>query len=427
MTRCFQRYLSAARKVNTTAESFAIGREVESRAQALASEGKDANQIAKILFDADPEGHNYGIGIVLDSQGQAVATSETLLRYMVEEVEGSGGGYYQNSSALMEKLKSTVLGWQRIPKPLWGSFELILASDAGTGAVKSAVEIALTMDESLNSIAVEELGWPAYSAIARSCRVGFQEFSADGIMTAEGDLPIYQAGPMNTTGRVTAESVILERADWAAERDRLIILDRAYPGFEFAGLFETVGYDAVMRMSYERQLAPFVDRETPLLIALSPTKCFRSFALRPAGLLLAYFPDPERRKEATENGNVLMRARGCSFEHLVTRAFVKAMLHDLQLLEDDHATVLKRLATAEHVWKSLSQDSAIERLFSTEYSGLFRNPPAAEDAAVKLYGEHIYPVFSQGRCRINVTGIPSDQNLQQKHVEAFAESCLAVE
>ena len=159
LTRCFQRYLSAARKVNTTAESFAIGREVESRAQALASEGKDANQIAKILFDADPEGHNYGIGIVLDSQGQAVATSETLLRYMVEEVEGSGGGYYQNSSALMEKLKSTVLGWQRIPKPLWGSFELILASDAGTGAVKSAVEIALTMDESLNSIAVEELGW----------------------------------------------------------------------------------------------------------------------------------------------------------------------------------------------------------------------------------------------------------------------------
>ena len=70
---------------------------------------------------------------------------------------------------------------------------------------------------------------------------------------------------MNTTGRVTAESVILERADWAAERDRLIILDRAYPGFEFAGLFETVGYDAVMRMSYERQTGAVCrSRNTPV-------------------------------------------------------------------------------------------------------------------------------------------------------------------
>ena len=57
------------------ASSSDFGECVRNRAKLLASEGKDANQIAKILCDADPDGHNYGIGIVLDSEGQAMSTS----------------------------------------------------------------------------------------------------------------------------------------------------------------------------------------------------------------------------------------------------------------------------------------------------------------------------------------------------------------
>ena len=64
-----------------------FGNEVRTKALRLTAEGRDANQTAKILCDADPEGHNYGIGIVLDSDGRAMASSETILRYARQEVE----------------------------------------------------------------------------------------------------------------------------------------------------------------------------------------------------------------------------------------------------------------------------------------------------------------------------------------------------
>jgi len=33
---------------------------------------------------------------------------------------------------------------------------------------------------------------------------------------------------------------------------------------------------------------------------------------------------------------------------------------------------------------------------------------------VNIYNEHLYPVFSDGRCRLNVTGLPSDGALAKK-------------
>ena len=324
----------------------------------------------------------------------------------------------------MNDLKDEVLKWQRIPEHLWESFVLATPSDAGTGAVVSAVEIALKLQDDLNTIGVEELGWPAYAAIARSCRVGFKEFPTDCVIHEQHLLPIYQAGPMNTTGRVTAESVLADRAKSAAESNRLVILDRAYSGFEFAKRLQDDGYDAIMRMSYEKQIAPFIEHGAPHLIAISPTKCFRSFALRPAGLLLAFLPDESKRKEVTTVANALMRARGCSFEHPITRAFIKAMVNDRESLEGEQATVLQRVADTELAWEALSQDTSIESLFSENYSGLFRNPSAREGADVAIFGDHIYPVFSNGRCRINVTGLPEDEQLQRKHVSAFAAGCL---
>ena len=397
---------------------------VRKRAQALAAEGKDANQIAKILCDADAAGHNYGIGIVLDSDGRAMTSSETILKYTLREIEDSGRGNYQSSAAILADLKTAVLKWQRIPQHLWDRFLLILPSDAGTGAVKSAVDLVLKLNQKVTSIGVEELGWPAYSAIARSCRIECQEFPTDCIIEDDAVLPLYQAGPMNTTGRVTADSILRQRAQSAASKSRPVILDRAYPGFEFSGRLEVEGYDAVMRMSYQRQIAPFIGQENPLLIAVSPTKCFRSFALRPAGMLLAYIPDEATRNEVSTLAAVLMRARGCSFEHPITRAFAKALVSDLPALEREHAQVLRRLAQTEHLWASLTRNTPIENLFSESYSGLFRNPLACQDSEITLYGQHIYPVFTAGRCRINITGLPGDEELQRRHIGAFARTCF---
>ncbi|MBN1310533.1 MAG: aminotransferase class I/II-fold pyridoxal phosphate-dependent enzyme [Anaerolineae bacterium] len=404
-------------------QSLEFGKEVKSKAEALAAEGRDANQVAKIIIDADPESCNYGIGIVLDNEGQAMATSETLLRYLQEEIEGSGRGQYRNSASLMADLKAAVLQWQRIPQTIWDSFVLALPSDAGTGAVSTAATIALAMHSGLDCIGVEELSWPGYKAIAKSCRVDYKEFPSEQAINREEVLPIYQASPQNTTGQVADKAVIAERAAMAANGHRTIILDRAYSGFEYASLLGTKGYDAIMGMSYERYIAPFVNENVPMIIAISPTKCFRSFALRPAGMLLAFIPDSTTRKQVTSLMNSVIRARGSAFEHPATRALVRAMIADREQLEREHALALSRLAETEQIWLTLSRGTAVEPLFAEGYAGLFRNPKIREGADVNLYNEHIYPVISSGRCRINITGIPSDENLQRKHAEAFARSC----
>jgi aspartate/tyrosine/aromatic aminotransferase len=400
-----------------------FGKKVKSKTEALVDEGKDANQIAKIIIDADPEACNYGIGIVVDSEGQAMATSETLLKYLREEIDGSGKGQYRNSAPLMAELKTAILAWQRIPESVWDSFILAIPSDAGTGAVNTAATIVLAMNDALNCLGIDELSWPGYKGIAKNCRVDLREFPSEQSITESNILPIYQASPQNTTGKVVDKAIIAERARLAADSQSLVILDRAYSGFEYASLLETKGYDAIMRMSYEHQIAPFVEKNAPTMIAISPTKCFRSFALRPAGMLLIFVPDPDMKKQVITLTNLVMRGRGSAFEHPATRALVKALIKAREQLEHEHSVALTRLAEAAQIWSTLFHGTAIEPLFSEGYSGLFRNPKIQEGAEIILYNEHIYPVISAGRCRINVTGIPSDEDLQQKHAGAFARSC----
>ena len=79
-----------------------FGQQVYEQAQQLQQQGKDANQIAKILCDQDPDGHNYGIGIVLGGDGKPIATTSTLLEYTAAELKQSTLGKYMNSNALME-------------------------------------------------------------------------------------------------------------------------------------------------------------------------------------------------------------------------------------------------------------------------------------------------------------------------------------
>ncbi len=400
-----------------------FGQKVKEEAVWLAETGKDPNQTAKVLCDQDPDGHNYGIGIILDGKGNPMPGSPTLLEYAAAELDNSTKGSYMNSAKIMADVKAAVLKWQRIPGQYGDAFKLALPSDAGTGAVKTSIEVALALNPQLEALGIEELGWPAYKAIAKSARISWKEFPQDAVAEGDALLPVYQAGPLNTTGMVRKEDVIQARARAAAKTNTIVILDRAYPGFEFARDIKTTSYDDVMRKSFELQIKPFIDEGVPFCLALSPTKAFVTFALRPCGMMLVYCPGDAMAKEVSPLLTATIRARGSAFEHPVSRGFTKAMVNDLSRLEDEHKVSLGRLADAETLWKKLTEGTPIEYLFSGDYAGLFRNPEAKEDAAVHIYDKHIYPVLAKDRCRMNVSGIPVDEDLAKNQIAVFAEQC----
>lgn len=397
-----------------------FGAQVAEKATQLAAEGRDANQIAKILCDSDPDACNYGIGIVLNADGTAFPTSPTLLRYATEELQKSGFGSYMNSMAVAARTKEKVLQWQRVPEKYWDRFVFAMPSDAGTGCVQTALEFAAARDENITCVGVEELGWPAYRAIAKSVRLAIEEFPTASAIASDGCIPLYQAGPMNTTGMVMDADVVTARAEAAAKAGTMVLLDRAYSGFEYARDVTSKGYDTIMGNSYARHIAPFVDAGVPFLLAVSPTKAFGSFALRPAGFLLVHVPEESKRFEMQTLLNTMLRARGSSFEHPSTRALVRAMVEDIDGLEADHTGILRRMADAEAMWLRHAKGSSVEALFTEDYAGLFRNPPAKDGAAEGLYDAHLYPVLSGGRCRINITGISGVEEVARQHVEAFA-------
>jgi len=400
-----------------------FGDAVIAEAVRLRQTGLDPNQIAGILCKQDPQGKNYGIGILLGGNGKPLPTSPTLLEYVQRELQESGNGSYLNSDAVKKELVEAVLRWQGVPESLWPHFELLLPSDAGTGAVQMAVQTAALLREGLSALAVEELGWPAYRAVAVSARLRFQTFATDAVAKGDGVLPLYQAGPLNTTGQVPSPEVVRTRAEDAASSGAFVVLDRAYSGFEYARRVATMPYAALMKESFRSQVLPFVEAGVPFALAISPTKAFVAFALRPCGLLLVFLPDPSRRAEIGQKLTALVRARGSSFEHPVTRAFVKAMVKDRGRLEAEHAAALRRCADAEEQWRTLAEGTPMAELFSERYAGLFRNPTAKADAARELYGAHLYPVFTEGRCRLNVTGLPSDPARARQDVAAFARCC----
>ena len=275
-----------------------FGHKVIEKAQQLAQEGRDPNQTAKILCDADPLACNYGIGIILDRNGNPYPTSPTLLKYVKKELETSTSGSYMNSMKDAGKIKEMVLQWQRVPQEHWDSFIFAMPSDAGTGSVKTGLEYAALVRPGIRRIGIEELGWPAYSAIAGSIRLGIEEYPTASVIDENGVLPLYQSGPMNTTGAVMKTETVIERAEAASRSGRLLFLDPAYSGFEFAHDAMSRTYDAVMKASFARNLEPFIENGVSFILAVSPTKAFCSFALRPAGFLFVFVPERKERFKA---------------------------------------------------------------------------------------------------------------------------------
>ncbi len=405
-----------------TTQTFS-GDAVMEEARRLRESGLDSNQIAGLLCRRDPQGKNFGIGILVGGDGKPLATSPTLLEYAERELRESGAGAYLNSDSLKKEIKEAVLRWQGVPENLWPNFQLLLPSDAGTGAVQTAIQAAQLLREGFTTLSAEELGWPAYKAIAASARLKFQEFPTDAAASGAGALPLYQAGPMNTTGRVPSAAVVSARAKAARAAGVPVVLDRAYSGFELGRRLGEMTYAEIMKESFRAQVLPFAAAGVPFCVAISPTKAFVTFSLRPCGLLLVFHPEAASAAELAPKLAGLIRARGSSFESPVTRAFVKALVKDSARLEEEHAQALRRCAEAEKLWQHSAQGTAIEPLFTDAYAGLFRNPKAKPEAPREIYGAHLYPVFAEGRCRLNVTGLPSDPAQAAEQVAFFARYC----
>jgi len=398
-----------------------FGSKVAQEAAKLLASGKDPNQIANILFQRDKAGRNYGIGIILDGHGRPAKTSKTLQRAATRELKNSGSGSYMNSAKTMAALKDATLAWQGIPKKYADRFHLAVPSDAGTGAVQTALQSALMLNPKINSLGFETMSWPAYKTLAKVLGVGIREFPLGAAAKGNSTLPVYQAGPHNSTGRTPQKDEVQARAKAARG---WVVLDRAYSGFEYASQLKSSSYASVMRRSYETQIKPFIDAGVPFFLAISPTKAFVTFSLRPCGLLLAFCPDKKTNTAVPGAFNAAIRARGSAFEHPVTRAFVNAMIHDSKGLQKDHERSLARLAAAECSWKKLAAGTPLESAFTDQFAGMFRNIRMREGAQAALYGKHLYPVFTPGRCRLNVSGLPVNAKAAAVDAKAFSEFCL---
>src|SRR5689334_18369173 len=93
-----------------------FGDDVMAEAQKLRASGLDANQIAGILCKKDPQGKNYGIGILLGKDGKPLPTSPTLIEYVEKELRDCGPGSYFNSDSLKKEMLEAVLQWQGVPE-----------------------------------------------------------------------------------------------------------------------------------------------------------------------------------------------------------------------------------------------------------------------------------------------------------------------
>lgn len=390
------------------------------RAHSFREDGADVNQVANLLVAEDSQAADYGIGVILDGHGRPMPTSPELMAQTLRAVEQGVDGTYLSSKSSHAQLLEAVVSWQRIPYRYWSDFVLVTPSDAGTGAVNTAVALYQMLNPKIGSLAVEERSWPVYQTIAAANRLDFSTYDLmNPAPLKRKTLTVTQAAPHNSTGYICSKALVEARAAAAAKEGQPIILDRAYPGFEQADLLSTQGYDSVMRRSCEHYLLPYMRAGCSFAIALSPTKAFRSFALRPCGFTLVYEPDPRKRAKLISAMTVINRSRGSAFEHPASRALVYSFIARREILEDEHAQSMQRLADSQKLWQKLLRDHPLSNAFSSQYAGMFRNLAGIENFELAFYEAHMFPVIAGDRCRINVTGIPIDETLAQSHLDVF--------
>jgi len=380
----------------------------------LQKNGIDYNQVASQVAASDPGSANYGIGLMMGGDGRPLPENRLMLEAL-KDLAVPGPSAYRSVTNLMPIVKEKLLMWLCVPDKYWEDFILACPSDGGTGAVQAGLQ-ALLMVSNLRSINVSQKGWPAYRAMAAVSRVQFCEREYEHIPLSHS-LPIAQLGPHNQTGLLPTKTMKC-LAEHCARNGLVCLCDMAYPGFSIS----PDGHNDVMPETFRVFMEPFLKNNVPTAFAVGFTKRFRLFATRPFGALLVYAPRSRNvRNNLQQAINQVMRARGASFSNAANMALLNVLIKDFSGFVESGQMSLQRLNHVEERWRKMTIGTSLKPYFGDDYGGLFRLLPARHEAAKQLYGRGIVPVISKGFFRINITGLPDDDEAAEFHVRSFAD------
>jgi aspartate/tyrosine/aromatic aminotransferase len=373
----------------------------------------DQNVVANQRFRADtnPSKVNLAIGTNVGADGRpwsrAVAYSSALTS-LVKTVGTACGSYNAPDVERLAAAKEFVCDLIDLPAPARSRTAVSWATGGGSGALNRAMAFIRAQHPGADyeSLVVQADSWPGYSSIAYAnglafehCPLEFSEIPARGLVVAQ---TIH-----NGTGRLVDASVWRSMGAQFAARDRALIVDFPYAGFDHPDR----PYRDALRESASA-IQALVESGTPLVVAFGPTKVFNTFAYRPGGAALVICRTAEEAASAEARMKRIERG-STGFIDLVSLALVHAMAENPDGLRTDHAAILARLAEASGDWRRHAAGSTLERYFTSTFGGLFRIVPVKPGAVERLAARHVHAVDASTpgapRIRINTMGLPHDR------------------
>ena len=412
------KYPDVSRKMEIQDFDPNLGNTMVKFAREQEAKGMDPNQVASAVVKAFPSARNYGIGGMVDENQRPMLESIVIRRLRALDVLTVVlSEYSKNHAEVLKKLRIAVLKWLQIPEKHWEYFLLVLTGEGGSGAVQTAIQSILAINEPIHHLVTEGDGWPGYLAMAKTHRVNIRGKPLDFIGQPL-HLPIFQFGPQNPIGVMHPSNIWEKRAKRAKKDSGSVIGDIAYPGFFTAHLLKEKGVEGLMSIQYEQIIKPFVENKVTMGIGISPTKFLRTFGSRPPGFCLLYAPEDKLRKELM----TAVRARGSSFESPEARALIQAYVYFMPDVIAEHEISLRRVAQAERTWKKFTHNTSLKPLFEKGFGGLFRRFQGVDGAAMQFYGRNIVPVINaDGYIRANILGLPSNNAVASHDVKIFAK------
>jgi aspartate/tyrosine/aromatic aminotransferase len=370
----------------------------------------DPNLIANQRFRADtnPGKVNLAVGTNVGADGAPWSKATAFpgaLAALDQNVGTACGSYNAPDLPRLAAAKAFLCEMIDLPTAVRPRAIVSWATGGGSGALNRAISCirAQHPGDGYDSLIVQADSWPGYSSVAYasgvafgSCALDFSEIPAQGLIVAQ---TIH-----NGTGRLLDESVWRAMGEQFAARDRAVIVDFPYAGFDCP--------DRPYREAIHESASAIhalVDAGAPVIVAFGPTKVFNTFAYRPGGAAIVICRTTEEAASAEARMKRIERG-STGFIDAVTLALVQAMADNPDGLRADHGAILARLAEAAHDWRRHAAGSALERYFTSAFGGLFRIVPVKPGAVDRLAAQHIHAVDaslpSAPRIRINTMGLP---------------------
>jgi aspartate/tyrosine/aromatic aminotransferase len=370
----------------------------------------DQNIVANQRFRADtsPGKVNLAVGTNVGSDGKPwsqAAAYPAALAALTATVGTACGSYNAPDLPRLAAAKEFLCDMIDLPADVRARTVVSWATGGGSGALNRAIAFIRAQHPrgDYDALIVQADSWPGYSSVAytsglpfESCALDYSEIPARGLLVAQ---TIH-----NGTGRLVDAAVWRAMGAQFAARDRALIVDFPYAGFDCPDR----PYREAIRASASA-IHALVDAGAPVVVAFGPTKVFNTFAYRPGGAAIVICRTAEEAAAADARMKRIERG-STGFIDAATQALVQAMADNPDGLRADHAAILARLAEAAQDWRRHAAGSALERYFTSGFGGLFRIVPVKTGAIDRLAAQHIHAVdastASGPRIRINTMGLP---------------------